>query len=281
MSSASAIYVGQVAHSRLRPRRHALRYRVFMLLLDLDELAALSARLRWFSLGRFNLTSFDPRDHGDGSDTPLRGQIERRLDTAGLSIHGGPIRLLCLPRVLGYVFNPLSVYFCHALDGRLRAVLYEVNSTFGERHSYLIAAEPDAQGVVRQGAAKRLHVSPFLDMELDYGFRTAAPGDRLHLAIQATDAQGPILKASFVAERRPLTDRSLLAAWLGHPLLTLKVIAAIHWEGVRLLAKGLRLRAGPPAPAVPVSLGAALPQVAATSPFGDTKPAEESNSRRN
>lgn len=278
----SAIYVGQVAHSRLRPRRHALRYRIFMLLLDLDELPALSAKLSWFSLGRFNLTSFHPRDHGDGSGTPLRLQIERQLDAAGLPIQGGPIRLLCLPQVLGYVFNPLSVYFCHTPDGRLRAVLYEVNSTFGERHSYLIAAEPDTLGVVRQSAAKRLHVSPFLEMELDYAFRVTLPGEQLHLAIQAIDADGPILNTSFVAERRPLTDRALLSAWLGHPLLTLKVIAAIHWEAIRLLARGLRLRAGPPAPAAPVSLGVPTPaQVASAPPLHDTHRTEDSNFRHN
>jgi DUF1365 family protein len=257
MSGASAIYVGRVTHVRRRPRRHALSYRIFMLLLDLDELATLPGRLRWFSLGRFNLTSFRPGDHGDGSDTPLRRQVERHLDAAGLSIEGGPIRLLCLPRVLGYVFNPLSVYFCHLPDGRLRAILYEVSSTFGERHSYLIATEPDGRGVVRQSAVKQLHVSPFLDMDLDYAFRIAPPGERLAVGIEATDAEGPILTASFAAERRDLTDPNLLAAWLTHPLVTLKVIVAIHWEALQLLAKGVRLRAGSPAPAEPVSLGAA------------------------
>ena len=253
--SASALYVGQVAHVRRRPRHHALRYRIFMLLLDLDELSGLDRRLKLFSLGRFNLTSFRAWDHGDGSPTPLRDQIERHLDAAGLSIAGGPIRVLCLPRVLGYVFNPISAYFCYRRDGGLHAILYEVNSTFGERHSYLIAAAPDADGVVRQTAAKRLHVSPFMEMELDYAFRVVPPGDRLSLAIEVSDGEGAVLNASFAARRRPLDDRVLLAAWLSHPLVTLKVIAAIHWEAVRLMAKGLRLRAGPKAPAHPVSLG--------------------------
>ncbi len=251
----SALYVGQVAHTRLKPKHHALRYRIFMLLLDLDELPDLATRLRWFSLGRFNLTSFHARDHGDGSDAPLRTQIERHLDAAGLSIEGGPIRLLCLPRVLGYVFNPLSVYFCYRPGGQLHAILYEVSSTFGERHSYLIAAEPDGRGVVRQTAAKRLHVSPFMPMDLRYAFRVAPPGDHLHIAIETSDAEGPMLDASFAARRQPLTNAALLAAWCGHPLLTLKVIAAIHWEAIKLIAKGLRLRSGAPAPAEPVSLG--------------------------
>lgn len=258
MSPASALYVGHVAHVRLRPRRHALRYRVFMLLLDLDELAALAGRMRWFSLGRFNLASFCARDHGDGSSTPLRTQVERHLDGAGLSIAGCAIRLLCLPRVLGYVFNPLSVYFCHAPDGRLKAILYEVSSTFGERHTYLIPAEPDARGVVRQNAAKRLHVSPFMDMEMAYDFRIVPPGERVQVAIEAKDAQGTVLAACFSARRRPLSDATLLAAWLAHPMLTVKVVAAIHWEAARLLAKGLRLRAGRAAPVQPVSLGSAV-----------------------
>ena len=252
---ASAIYVGEVSHTRLRPRLHALRYRIFMLLLDLDELPALHRRLRWFSLGRFNLTSFRERDHGDGSATPLRTQVERHLDAANLSIAGGPIRLLCLPRVLGYAFNPLSVYFCYTPDERLRAILYEVSSTFGERHSYLMPAEPDAQGVVRQSAAKRLHVSPFMDMDLDYRFRIRPPAESLEVAIGTLDRDGLLLNARFAARRRPLDDAGLLRAWLAHPLLTLKVIAGIHWEAVKLIAKGVRLKSGARAPAEPVSLG--------------------------
>jgi len=252
---ASALYVGEVMHARTRPRRHLLRYRIFMLLLDLDELPALAQRMRWFSLGRFNLTSFRERDHGDGSSTPLRLQIERRLDAEGLSIAGGPIRLLCLPRVLGYVFNPLSVYFCHAGDGRLRAIVYEVSSTFGERHSYLIAAEPDAEGVVRQGAAKRLHVSPFMDMDLDYRFRILPPQERLEVQVGTFDHEGLLLNARFKAERRPLDDANLVRAWLAHPLLTLKVMAGIHWEAVKLIGKGFRLRGGAKAPGDLVSVG--------------------------
>ncbi len=255
MSPASALYVGEVSHTRLRPRRHALSYRIFMLLLDLDEAPALARRLRWFSLGRFNLTSFCERDHGDGSATPLRSQVERHLDAAGLSIAGGPIRLLCLPRVLGYGFNPLSVYFCYTKDQRLKAILYEVSSTFGERHNYLIAAEPDAHGVVRQSAAKRLHVSPFLDMDLNYSFRILPPAETLDVAIGTFDREGLLLNARFAAERRPLDDATLLKAWLVHPLVTLKVIAGIHWEAARLIAKGLKLKPGAKAPAEPVSLG--------------------------
>ncbi len=260
MTGASALYVGEVSHVRLRPKRHALRYRIFMLLLDLDEAPALARRLRWFSLGRFNLTSFRERDHGDGSDTPLRLQVERHLDAAGLAIAGGPIRLLCMPRVLGHGFNPLSVYFCYTPGQQLKAILYEVSSTFGERHSYLMPAEPDARGVVRQSAAKRLHVSPFMDMDLVYSFRILPPAERLDVIIRTFDREGLLLNARFAAARRPLDDAALLRAWFAHPLLTLKVIAGIHWEALRLIAKGMTLKAGKPAPVEPVSVGAqALP----------------------
>lgn len=250
---APALYVGQVGHTRVRPRRHALRYRVFMLLLDLDALEATAQTLRWFSLGRFNLLSFHPRDHGDGSDTPLRDQVERHLAGAGIALHGGPIRLLCMPRVLGYGFNPISLYFCHTRDGALAAVLYEVTSTFGERHSYLVAHRPDEPAGAEHRVGKRLHVSPFMDMAMTYAFRVQAPADAVSVAIAASDAEGPMLAASFTGRRRPLTDGEILRACASHPLLTLKVIAAIHWEAARLLLKGLRLRPGPPAPAEPVS----------------------------
>ena len=137
----SALYVGRVGHTRLRPRRHTLGYRSFMLLIDLEEAEALAGRLRWFSLDRFNLFGFRARDHGDGSSTPLRAQIAAHLEAAGLGASLGAVRLLCLPRVLGYVFNPISLYFCHSAAGELIAILYEVSSTFGERHSYLAAVD--------------------------------------------------------------------------------------------------------------------------------------------
>ncbi len=248
MTGASALYVGEVGHWRLRPRRHSLRYRIFMLLLDVDALPDLGRRLRWFSLGRFNLTSFHARDYGDGSDTPLRTQVERRLDAAGLSIDGGPIRLLTLPRVLGYAFNPISTYYCHRPDGRLHAVLYEVTSTFGERHSYLASVESGPDGLIRQSALKRLHVSPFMGMDMTYDFRLREPDETLRLEIEAADGEGVLLFTHFIGRRRDLTDRALLSAWFRHPLVTLKVILGIHWEAVKLIAKGLRLRPGPPAP---------------------------------
>lgn len=272
---ASALYVGRVMHQRLRPLRHRLEYRVFSMLIDIDELQPLHQRLRWFSLGRFNLFSFWPGDHGDGTAVHaagLRGQIQRRLQAAGLPSDGA-VRLLAMPRILGYAFNPLSIWFCHAPDGALQAIIHEVNNTFGERHSYLFAvnpadraedrtddrAEDQVDELIEQQCDKRLYVSPFLGMDLHYRFRIAPPQQRLSigisvhegraLAAQAGDERmSPVLNARLDASRMPLTDAALLRVFMTHPLLTLKVIGGIHWEALRLWLKGARLHARPTAP---------------------------------
>lgn len=245
----SALYAGPVMHQRLQPLRHRLRYRVFSLLLDLDELASL--RLRCFSVGRFNLFSFRPADHGDGSATTvagLRAHVDARLQQAGLPA-GGAVRLLAMPRVMGYAFNPLSLWFCHAPDGRLQALIYEVNNTFGQRHSYLIEVGAAVGGVIAQRCDKQLYVSPFLGMAMHYRFRITPPGERLGVGISVhDDSDAAVLNARFDARRRPLTDAQLLRAFVTHPLLTLKVVAGIHWEALRLWAKGARLHDRPAAP---------------------------------
>nr|WP_314435181.1 DUF1365 family protein [uncultured Brevundimonas sp.] len=256
MSPASALYRGGVMHQRLRPKRHRLSYRVFWLLLDLAEVDALDRRLRLFSRNGFNLLSFHDRDHGDGSGRALRPQIEAFLNRAGVNIGDGPVRLLTMPRVLGYVFNPISLYYCHQADGRLAAMVYEVTSTFGVRHAYVIPLpeRDQAAGLIRQGAAKALYVSPFMGMEMDYRFRGRVPGARLDLTIDGLDAEGVLITAVMAAERRPLDDRRLLSAALGLPLMTLKVMAAIHWEALKLWLKGVRLTRQPPPAAEPVTI---------------------------
>lgn len=250
MTEGSALYRGAVAHRRLRPRSHRLRYRVFWLLLDLAEVDMLSARCAAFSRNRFNLLSFHDRDHGDGSDTPLRAQVEAKLTASGIDLGGGKIRLLTMPRVLGYVFNPISLYYCHHADGRLMAMIYEVTSTFGERHAYVapvrtLAAQRDGQ--IRQTANKALYVSPFMDMDMGYVFRGRAPGETLALAIEGRDSEGLLIAATLAGERRAFTDGELIAASAAIPLLTLKVTAAIHWEALKLWLKRVPLTR-PPSP---------------------------------
>lgn len=255
MSWRSALYPGRVTHARVRPRRHALSYRLYTMLFDLDELPALAARLRLFGHNRFNLLSFHERDHGDGSAVPLRAQIEAQLARAGIAA-GGAIRVLCYPRVLGTAFNPLSTFFCHRPDGGLAAILYEVNNTFGQRHSYLIPVESDAVPV-RQSCAKGFYVSPFMAMDMRYDFLVRPPGEAVTVTVRGSDAEGTMITATFTGTRRELSDGALLATFLRHPLLTLKVVGGIHWEALKMLAKGLRLlpRPAPPAHAVTVVAG--------------------------
>ena len=243
-------------HQRLRPRRHRLSYRLYMLLLDLDEIDACASRLRLFSRGRANLFSFRDADHGAGTAEPLRAQVERHLADAGLESDGGPIRLLAMPRVLGFAFNPLSVYFCYRRDGALTAILYEVNNTFGQRHSYLLPVTQGAGPVIRQTIAKRFHVSPFMGMDLDYAFRVVPPASALGIAITAKDGDGAVITAVLTARRHELTDAALLRAFLAMPFVTLKVVAGIGWEAALLWLKGVPLRSRPAPPAEPVTTSA-------------------------
>lgn len=241
--SAGELFVGHVMHRRLRPRMHHLRYRIFSLLLDLEKIDRLDRGLRFFSHGKFNFLSFHDRDHGDGSEVPLREQVAAHLQAAGVT-KVGRVRLLAMPRVLGFVFNPLSVYFCDGPDGSPAAILYEVHNTFGERHTYVLKVDASG-GTIRQEAAKQFHVSPFLPMALDYSFRVKPPGSELRIAIQVADSTGPILAAVHVARSRPLSDPSILRTLAVYPLMNVKVVASILWEALKLLVKGVSVHPRP------------------------------------
>jgi DUF1365 family protein len=247
----SALYVGSVMHRRLAPRPHRLRYRSYWLLIDLDETDRLDT-LRLFSRNRFNLVSFHDSDHGDGRARPLRTYVERTLAEHAVDWDGGRIALLCMPRILGYVFNPLSIYFCYRRDGSLAALLYEVRNTFGQMHSYLLPVEADTS-VVHQRCDKVFYVSPFLGMDLTYDFRVAPPAKKVSVVVSASGARGAVLVASLAGERHTLSDRALAFALATHPLLTLKVVGAIHWEALKIWWKGMRLHPRPPVPAHPVT----------------------------
>jgi len=242
----AALYAGVVTHHRFRPRRHRLNYRMFWLLLDLDAPPARSCLL---SHNRSNLFSFHDRDHLDGSGAPLRCQIERALAAAGIHIGAGAITVLCMPRVFGYVFNPISVYFCHRDDGTLAAMLYEVNNTFGQRHSYLIPVTEADTPVIEHECKKQFHVSPFLPMAMTYEFRLTKPGDTMSLVVHGSDADGRLISAVFTGERIALSDAALLRMLLRFGALTVKVVAAIYWEGLKLWLKGLRVYPVPAPPA--------------------------------
>jgi len=232
---ASAIYDGWVMHCRRSPLRHAFRYRVFALLLDLDELQSLS-RLRLFSWNKPGILSFHERDHGDGRN--VRDWLDALLAGEGI-IASGAKRVLCYPRLFGYVFNPLSVWFCHGNDGRLEAIVYEVHNTFGERHAYVLRVK-DCGDSVHQTCEKDFYVSPFLSLDCRYRFTIRPPEDDVLIAINETESGNPILTATFTGKRKPLSDASLLVMLLKHPLMTLKIIVAIHFEAVRLMFKGVK-----------------------------------------
>ncbi len=246
----SAIYAGTVIHQRLKPARHRLRYKLFWMLFDLDDMP----RARLFSHNRFNLVSFHDRDHLDSGMGSPRAQVEAAMAQAGLHPDGGPIRLLCMPRILGHVFNPISVFFCHRRDETLAAILYEVRNTFGERHAYLIPVAGDGRKTIRQHCEKAFYVSPFMRMAITYEFRVVPPGATTAVVVNGDDAEGRVIAASFAGRRQAITDRALAGLLARHGLLSLKVVGAIHWEALKLWLKGMRLQPRPAPPDHPVTI---------------------------
>lgn len=250
----SCLYVGTVSHKRLAPVPHGLAYRVFTLFADVDALPELGRSLRLFSYNRFNLLSLSDRNHGPGDGTPIA--VHARALFAGLGESAEPVSrifMLCYPRLLGYVFNPLTVYYGFAADGRLAAMAYEVNNTLGNRISYVIPApQPSPDMTLAQACDKEMWVSPFNSPRGRYGFRVNRPDREVVLAVTLRDADGPKLKALFRGTRRPLTDAGLARSVLAVPVLTFKVMAAIHWEALKLWLKGLKLvpRPAPPPPVI-------------------------------
>jgi len=229
-------------HHRFRPKRHRFVYSVASVLIDLDELTQLDSSLRFFSINRWNLFSFYNKDHGNGSDQPVSAQIRDILAQHNLKSFGKSVKLLCYPRMFGYVFNPLSVFYCYNDQQHLGAIVYEVNNTFGERHSYLIKTADSETRHIRQNAEKEFYVSPFMPMKAPYQFRMLAPQERVSVCIRQTDDEGSLLHAVFSGSRTTLNDKSLFKMLVKYPLMTVKVIAGIHWEALRLWIKGVPLQ---------------------------------------
>jgi DUF1365 family protein len=218
-------------------------YRVMSLLIDLDRLEAADRQSPLFGVNRAALYSFNEADHGDRDGSPLREYAQRCAAEHGIELSGGRVGLLCYPRLLGYTFNPLSVYFCYRADGELALLIYEVRNTFGERHAYVLPVNDGelSDAGVRQSQEKLFYVSPFIEMAMRYHFRVLPPGDSIRLRILETDRDGPLLAATFNGRRRALNTAELLRSVFALPLVTLKIVAAIHWEALRLWLKGARL----------------------------------------
>ncbi len=238
----SALYTGIVFHQRFRPRGHRLRYRIFQCLFEIDELDGLAGRLRLFSRNRWNLFSFHDCDYADRSGAPLRPQIEALMARAGATPDGGAIRLLTMPRMLGHVFNPISVWFCHRRDGSLATIVYEVTNTFKERHSYVIPVAEGAAGTIHQACDKCFYVSPFMDLDMRYDFTVDPPGEAVRVVVAGGDSHGPLIVAAFSGVRGEMSDGALFAAFVRHPLLSLKVVAGIHVEALWLFLKRVGVR---------------------------------------
>ncbi|WP_224702136.1 DUF1365 domain-containing protein [Devosia aquimaris] len=235
--AAGAIYVGEVVHKRVRPRQHKLRYRVFSLLVDLDHLDALDENLRVLSLNRFNLVSLVTRDFGPRDGSSLAEFVRARAQAAGAG-HLARIHMLAYPRLLGFAFNPITVYYGENADGAVRFMLYEVRNTFGEHHFYEALVDADASEISHENA-KAFYVSPFNSMAGTYRFAVRPPAERLFLGITLSDDEGGLVTTYFDAERQPLTDSKLLKLLLAYPLMTIKVVVGIHWEALLLWLKGV------------------------------------------
>jgi len=239
---AAALYVGDVMHARLKQVGHRFSYRVMSLLIDLDRLEVADRQTRLFGVNRRALYSFHEADHGDRDGSSLRLYAQRCAAEHGIDLTGGRVLLLCYPRLFGYTFNPLSVYYCYRADGQPALLIYEVRNTFGDIHAYVLPVTRGdiSPAGIRQTQDKRFYVSPFVEMAMRYHFRVMLPQDRVKLRILETNSEGPLLSATFNGQRRILTTRELLRSFFSLPLVTLKIIAAIHWEALRLWLKGVR-----------------------------------------
>lgn len=243
--SPTCFYKGAVWHHRHGVKSHRLRYEISYVLVDLDRWEEAGQQSRFLSFGTKGLMSVRTRDHGDGSGEDLATQVRKMLAEHYPDAVAARIELLTLPRIFGYVFNPLSVYFLYDPSGVLSHVLYEVNNTFGERHFYLCpaAAEDVVAGRFRHQCGKAFYVSPFFDVCGEYIFTVRPPAEKMSVNIQYYDEdETPAMTAHLRGDRMPVTDRACRQILARFPLMTLGVIVGIHWEAVKLLLKGVRYR---------------------------------------
>ena len=235
----SSIYNGTVIHKRFKPKIHYFKYKVFSLLIDLSELEYLSEKIKFFSHNKFNLVSFYEKDHGNRDGSSLVSWVKKNLKDNNINSEDVKIKLLCYPRILGYVFNPLSVFYIYNIDEKLICILYEVKNTFGEQHTYIFKVDND-QNLYQHNCSKKFHVSPFIEMNCKYFFRLLKPGEKISVIIDQYQTDEKILYASQDGQRVDFNTKELIKSYLKHPLMTFKIILAIHFEAFKLWVKGIK-----------------------------------------
>jgi len=240
MIKESYIYNGEVIHKRFKPKVHYFKYKVFSLFIDLDELSKINKLIPYFSYNKFNLISFYDKDHGYRDGSSLKKWVIKNLKNSRINYQEINIKLLCYPRIFGYVFNPLSIFFVYDKNKSLIAILYEVKNTFGEQHTYVFKTSSFGNKI-ENNCVKKFFVSPFMDLKSEYFFKILIPGDTLSVVIDQRDSGGKLLFASQDGKRCDLTSKNLLFSYLRHPLMTFKIISAIHFEALRLWLKGIKL----------------------------------------
>ena len=235
----SKIYTGKVIHKRFKPKEHYFKYNVFSLLIDLNELEQINKDLKFFSYNKFNIISFYDKDHGDRDGSSIKLWVKKNLRNIGIMKEDISIKLLCYPRIFGYVFNPLSTYFIYNKHSELISIFYEVKNTFGEQHTYIFKAQDEK--TVQNKCKKKFYVSPFIEMDCEYHFKTLNPREQLSVVINQNDKDGKLLFASQDGVSKDFNNKNLILSYLTHPLMTFKIIGAIHYEAFKLWAKRIKL----------------------------------------
>ena len=231
----SCIYNGVVTHTRFKPVKHFLKYKTFSLLIDLDEINQLDRSINIFSHNKFNIFSFYDKDHGERDGSDLKEWVLKNISKFNIKGEINKVKILCYPRVFGYVFNPLSIFYCYQ-DGELKVVFYEVKNTFNEQHTYIFKVKDS--NVVTQTCKKKFYVSPFMNMDTYYSFRLLNPNEKLSVSIKQTDKKDTILTAVQTGERKDFNLKQLVINFFRYPLMTIKIISAIHFEALLLWKKG-------------------------------------------
>ena len=231
----SCIYNGEVNHTRFKPVKHFLNYKTFSLFIDLDEIEQLDQSISIFSHNKFNIFSFYNKDHGDRDGNCLKKWVISNLQKYKIEGNISKIKILCYPRIFGYVFNPLSIFYCYEND-KLKSIFYEVKNTFNEQHTYIFKIKDGEE--IKQKCKKKFYVSPFMDMETFYNFKLIDPNQRLSVMIKQTDAEGTVLTATQTGDKKEFNFKQLLINFFRYPLMTLKIISSIHFEALLLWKKG-------------------------------------------